>query len=298
MPGQKPGLLSSDHLCRPAGQLPAGHVDGAAHELNGRCGMTTRDRLVVTVIAVFAVLGAAWMLVVSPERKRAAKLQAQVNAASSALAGAESEAANARQAQARYAAAYASVVALGKAVPPGEEVPSLIYQLAQASNEKNVDFASIQTGSGSGTGAGSGPGTGAGGRTAASGSAGGASGAAGLNQMPFTFVFNGTFPSLYKLFQQLNGFTVRTTSGQLKISGRLLTIQGVKLAPAIGVGSARTANGQLSGTITATAYVLPASQGLTGGASPNAPAGTTTTTASSGSGASSPSAPAIARVTP
>ena len=276
--------------------------------------MTTRDRLVVTVIAVLAVLAAAWMLVVSPERKQAAKLQAQVNAASSQLAGAESEAANARQAQARYAAAYASVVALGKAVPPGEEVPSLIYQLAQASNEKNVDFASIQTGSGSGTGAGggsstgagsgsgtgagSGPGTGAGGRTAASGSAGGASGAAGLNQMPFTFVFNGTFPSLYKLFQQLNGFTVRTTSGQLKISGRLLTIQGVKLAPAIGVGSARTANGQLSGTITATAYVLPASQGLTGGASPNAPAGTTTTTASTGSGASSPAAPAIARVTP
>jgi hypothetical protein len=276
--------------------------------------MTTRDRLVVTVIAVLAVLAAAWMLVVSPERKQAAKLQAQVNAASSALAGAESEAANARQAQARYAAAYASVVALGKAVPPGEEVPSLIYQLAQASNEKNVDFASIQTGSGSSTGAGGGSGTGAGGgsgtvagsgtgagagaRTAASGAAGGASGAAGLNQMPFTFVFNGTFPSLYKLFQQLNGFTVRTTSGQLRISGRLLTIQGVKLAPATGVGSARTANGQLSGTIMATAYVLPASQGLTGGASPGAPAGTTTTTASSGSGASSPSAPAIARVTP
>ena len=268
--------------------------------------MTTRDRLVVTVIAALAVLGAAWILVVSPERKQAAKLQAQVNAASSQLAGAESEAANARQAQARYAAAYASVVALGKAVPPGEEVPSLIYQLAQASNEKNVDFASIQTGSGSGTGAGGGAGTvagsgsgaGAGGHTAASGAAGGASGAGGLNQMPFTFVFNGTFPSLYKLFQQLNGFTVRTTSGQLQISGRLLTIQGVKLAPAIGVGSARTANGQLSGTITATAYVLPASQGLTGGASPNAPAGTTTTTASSGSGASSPSAPAIARVTP
>ena len=252
--------------------------------------MTTRDRLVVTVIAALAVLGAAWILVVSPERKQAAKLQAQVNAASSQLAGAESEAANARQAQARYAAAYASVVALGKAVPPGEEVPSLIYELAQASNEKSVDFASIQTGSGAGTGAG--------GRTAASGSAGGASGAAGLNQMPFTFVFNGTFPSLYKLFQQLNGFTMRTASGQLQISGRLLTIQGVKLAPATGVGSARTASGQLTGTITATAYVLPASQGLTGGASPSAPAGPATTTVASGSGASSPSAPAIARVAP
>jgi hypothetical protein len=194
-------------------------------------------------------------------------------------------------------------VTLGKAVPPGEEVPSLIYQLAQASNGQNVDFASIQSGSGSGAGGGSaaaGPaaaGTAAAG-TAATGSGSGASRAGGLNQMPFTFVFNGTFPALYKLFQRLNGFTVRTASGQLQISGRLLTIQAVKLAPATGVGSARTANGQLTGTITATAYVLPASQGLTGGASPSAPAGTATTTASTGSGGSSPSAPAIARVTP
>jgi hypothetical protein len=259
---------------------------------------------------VLAVLGAAWMLVVSPERKQAAKLQAQVSAASSQLAGAESEAANARQAQARYAAAYGSVVTLGKAVPPGEEVPSLIYQLAQASNGKNVDFASIQ--SGSGTGAGAGPHTAAAGTaasgtaasgtaaagTAASGAAASGSSAGALDQMPFTFVFNGTFPALYKLFGRLNGFTVRTASDQLQISGRLLTIQAVKLAPATGVASARTANGQLTGTITATAYVLPASQGLTGGASPSAPAGTATTTASSGSGASSPSAPAIARVTP
>jgi hypothetical protein len=267
--------------------------------------MTTRDRLVVTVIALLAVLGAAWMLVVSPERKQAAKLQAQVSAASSQLAGAQSEAANARQAQARYAAAYASVVALGKAVPPGEEVPSLIYQLAQASNGQNVDFASIQSGSGSGAGAGGGSaaaGSAAAGTAASGGAASGgapsASRAGALNQMPFTFVFNGTFPALYKLFQRLNGFTVRTASGQLQISGRLLTIQAVKLAPAAAVGNAKTANGQLTGTITATAYVLPASQGLTGGASPGAPVGTATTTASTGSGASSPSAPAIARVTP
>jgi len=116
--------------------------------------------------------------------------------------------------------------------------------------------------------------------------------------MPFTFVFNGTFPALYQLFQRLNGFTVRTVSGQLQVSGRLLTIQAVKLAPETGVASAKTANGKLSGTITATAYVLPAPQGLTDGASPSAPAGIATTTASTGSSASSPSAPAIARVTP
>ena len=247
--------------------------------------MTTRDRLVVIAVAAIAALGAAWVLLVSPERKQAAKLQSQVSAASSELASAQSEATNARQAQARYAAAYASIVDLGKAVPPGEEVPSLIYQLAHASNQKNVDFTSIQSGSDSGNGA-------AGASAAAS-----AGGEGGVKQMPFTFVFNGTFPELYNLFQQLNGFTIRTASGGLKISGRLLTIQGVKLAPATGGAPGKGTNGQLSGTITATAYVLPPTQVQAGGATPSAPAGATTTT-STGSGGSTPSAPAIARVTP
>jgi len=247
--------------------------------------MTTRDRLVVIAVAAIAALGAAWMLLVSPERKQAAKLQSQVSAASSELAGAESEARNARQAQARYAAAYASIVDLGKAVPPGEEVPSLIYQLAHASNQKNVDFTSIQSGSESGSG-------GAGASASAS-----AGGEGGIKQMPFTFVFSGTFPELYNLFQQLNGFTIRTASGGLKISGRLLTIQGVKLAPATGGAPGKGTNGQLSGTITATAYVLPPTQVQAGGATASAPAGAATTT-STGSGGSTPSAPAIARVTP
>ena len=49
--------------------------------------------------------------------------------------------------------------------------------------------------------------------------------------MPFTFVFNGSFFDLEHLFHQLNSFTERTSSGGLQVSGRLLTIQSVKLAP-------------------------------------------------------------------
>ena len=55
--------------------------------------------------------------------------------------------------------------------------------------------------------------------------------------MPFTFVFNGSFNDLYHLFQQMNRFTTRTTSGGLQVSGRLLTIQSTKLSPA-GAGAA------------------------------------------------------------
>src|SRR5437899_7983951 len=118
--------------------------------------------------------------------------------------------------------------------------------------------------------------------------------------MPFTFVFNGSFFDLYNLFQQLNHFTARTASGGLQVTGRLLTIQSAKLAPVTkgSEGTQKARPGLLSGTITATAYVLPASQGLTGGATPGSPGSSASSPASSGLGSSSPTAPALARVTP
>jgi len=187
-------------------------------------------------------------------------------------------------------------VSLGKAVPPGREVPSLVYQLAQASNQKHVEFSSIVSGSGASSSGSS--------SSAASATPAPAAALAGFTQMPFTFVFNGTFSDLYHLFQQLDRFTVRTASGGLEVNGRLLTIQSAKLAPATTGAEASSGKGgaeQLTGTITATAYVLPAAQGLTGGAtsaSPSGSAGSSTTVASSAAGASSPTAPAIARVIP
>jgi Tfp pilus assembly protein PilO len=249
--------------------------------------MTARDRGVLIGIVSLALLAAGWFLLVAPEREKASKLGASVSTASTQLASAEAELTSARAAQARYASAYASIVNLGKAVPPAQEVPSLIYQLDQASNQKQVEFNSIVTGGSAGAGGSAGSGGAA--ATAASTAA-----SSGFSQMPFTFVFNGNFFNLEHLFQQLNRFTQRTVSGTLEISGRLLTVQSVKLGPLTSSGSAEAARGVLSGSITATAYVLPASQGLTAGASPAGPAGAAPAASPSGS----PTTPAIARVTP
>jgi type II secretory pathway pseudopilin PulG len=244
--------------------------------------MTGRDRIVVIAIAVLAILGAGWVLVVSPERKKADKVSAQLAEAQSQLSSAQSKLASARQDQAQYQTAYSSIVSLGKAVPPSEEVPSLIYELEQASNHKNVDFSSIVSGTGSGP------------ASAASTPAAASSAPAAFTQMPFTFVFNGTFFDLDHLFQQIDRFTQRSASGALEVSGRLLTIQSVKLAPATSGGSSSAATEDLTGTISATAYVLPASQGLTGSASSSGAA-----TPASGSGSSSsPTTPAIVRANP
>jgi hypothetical protein len=247
--------------------------------------MTGRDRIVLIAVSTLVALAAAWFLAVSPERQKASKLDARISAANAQLSAAEGELSSARGAEARYSAAYASIVSLGKAVPPAQEVPSLIYQLDQASNQKRVEFSSIVTGSAATTGP----------AAAAAPSAASAAGVApaAFTQMPFTFVFNGGFFDLYHLFQQLNQFTERTPAGVLQISGRLLTIQGVKLAQATGNGKEAASN-ELSGTITATAYVLPASQGLTAGATATSPAGG----ASAAPSAGAPTTPAVARVSP
>jgi Tfp pilus assembly protein PilO len=242
--------------------------------------MTGRDRIVLMVVVVLAVLGGAWMLVVSPERKQADQLNTQLEAAKTQLSSAEGQLSNARAAQSQYATAYASVVSLGKAVPPSQEVPSLMYEIEQASNRKSVDFASIVAGSGGG------------GPSSSTSSAA----ATGFTQMPFTFVFNGSFFDLEHLFHQLNQFTTRSSSGDLQVSGRLLTIQSVKLAPLS--EQAKPGAGDLAGTITATAYQLPASQGLTAGASPASPAGAAASVGATTAAGGSPTAPAIVRVNP
>jgi Tfp pilus assembly protein PilO len=250
--------------------------------------MTGRDRMVLIGVVVLVALGGAWMLVVSPKRQEASKLGAQVTEAKTQLSGAEAQLAHAHAAQTQYATAYASIVSLGKAVPATQEVPSLIYELTLASNQKNVDFSSIVGSAGPGSTSGTGAGA-----SAASSAA-----AAGFSQMPFTFVFQGSFFDLEHLFQQLNGFTSRGASGTLQVSGRLLTMQSVKLTPVTSSAqqaSGSRATGELSGTITATAYQLPAGQGLTAGATAASPTPVATPTTGA---PSSPTAPAIARVTP
>ena len=119
--------------------------------------------------------------------------------------------------------------------------------------------------------------------------------------MPFTFTFTGTYFELYHLFNQLNNYTVNTAAGGVQVTGRLLTVQSAKLA----MKSAESSSGkessgaeEITATITATAYVLPASQGLTTGATSAAP-GASGTQPASGTAASTPSTPAaVVKVTP
>ncbi len=254
--------------------------------------MTTRDRLVAMGLIAAGILAGVWFLLVVPEQKKAASLGEQVTTAQQSVSSAEEKLSTARSARARYTAAYATVVRLGEAVPPSAQVPSLVYEIDQLSNSKHVDFQSI-TGSSSSSSA------------SASSTSTTASASGGFSQMPFNFTFSGGFFDLYNLFNRLDGLAVQTQAGDLQVSGRLLTIQGISLTAASQEskgpeGSKKPKETQLTGTVTATAYVLPASQGLTAGATASGPASTASAaqpaSSSSSGGASTPAA--VTRVTP
>jgi Tfp pilus assembly protein PilO len=246
--------------------------------------MKGRDRIVMMALAVAVVAIGGWILVVSPKKKEIKTYEAQVATAQTKLSSAESQLASAKSAQSQYATSYAAVVELGKAVPPSDEVASLVYELEQASNQHSVSFNSITSGGAGSTGSAPASSSTATAATAATG--------AGFTSMPFTFVFNGGYFDLEHLFHGLTGFTTHGSDGTLRVSGRLLTIQSVKLAPET-TTSGRTP--KLTGTVTATAYVLPAGQSVTAGATAAAPATTSSTAATS---SSATTAPAVARVTP
>jgi len=251
--------------------------------------MTGRDRLVLMGVVVLAILGAAWLMVVSPERKKAKAAAAEVASAQSQLQSARSQLGTARSAQAKYNHSYATIVSLGKAVPTSQEVPSLIYELAQASKQKNVEFASIS--STDSKPAASSSSSSSSSKSAGSSSASSAAAPAGFQQMPFTFVFNGSYSGLEHMLHQLSGFATRRTSGALKVNGRLLTVKTVSLAPV----SLQGHPNQLSATVTATAYSLPPelAQAAASGS------GAQPASSSGGSGSpSSPTAPAVVGAKP
>lgn len=252
--------------------------------------MTARDRIVIVVVLIAAALAASWMFLIQPKRKQAASLGTQVASVQSQLNTVRSELAQGESARQQFATEYTEMVRLGEAVPPDDDVPSLIYQLQNAAGAAHVDFRTLQV-NGSGTTA---PTTSSSGSGTQTGSAanlppGVAVGPAGFPVEQFSFSFQGSFFHLADFFDRLQKF-VTTNNHQISISGRLMTLNAIDLT------AAPQGFPQITANVSATAYMLPASQGLVAGASPVGPAASGTGTPAASSSSSTPTA--AAAVTP
>jgi hypothetical protein len=277
--------------------------------------VSRRNTMLVVAVAAVAAVAAYWMLVLTPKREEASKLSKSIVTKQGELKAAEGQLATYELAKTGYKANYSLVARLGKAVPADDDVRSLMVQLNAAAAKSKVDFRTIQVGSGAGAAPAPTPAP-APAASADSGSSGSKDspaapspksgstpapaavappvtvpgstpvGTAGFSQLPFQFSFKGSFFNLGDFFERLDRF-VAVNQKRLDVTGRLMVLDTIALAPdATGFPNIRASIG-------ATTYMLPATQGLTAGASAQGP-GTATgsTPATPGASASpAPSAP-------
>ena len=306
--------------------------------------MTRRDSYIVTAIAVLGAVAAFWFLALAPKREKLSALDTDVAEARQTLDQAKQEKVKFAQDQIAFPRMYASLSRLGKAVPPDEDVPSLLVQLNHAAAKANVNFHSVElklalaekvqqasadasasaaaapaagqaapaageggaaappatgtTPAPAGEGAAAAPAAPAAGAATASAGATTAAPAAGTTAtdpaagaaapaqfkvLPFEYKFKGDFFDLEDVIHNMTRLVERRNQ-ELAITGRLITIQGFAMK-----------RGKV--TVLAATYMLPADQGLFGGATPQGPAGAAAPQAAA-AGTTTPAPPTAAVTSP
>jgi hypothetical protein len=246
--------------------------------------VTARDRTVIIVVLALGAIVAGWLLVVSPKRSQASALSGQITSVQSQLNSARSQVAAGEAARTAFAGQYAQLARLGEAVPPSDDIPSLIYQVQSAAQAARVSLRSLQLAPGSTSTSSSSSST-----TPGSSSStlppGAAVGAAGLPTDQFTFTLTGNFFNLANFFNRLQNF-VTGSSNRLLISGRLMTINAISLTPGA------TGFPQITANVSATTYIDPPTEGPTDGATVAGPSTSSSTpqTSTSGSSTATPAA--------
>jgi Type II secretion system (T2SS), protein M len=108
--------------------------------------LTDRDRKLLLFIVPAVVLVAYWFLLLSPVRQDASKLGDDLAKQEQTRDDLQAQVAQLGQARDDFAADYAAVVELGKAVPTSVDMPSLLVQLDRAAHGTGIDFERITAG--------------------------------------------------------------------------------------------------------------------------------------------------------
>lgn len=227
--------------------------------------------LIGAMLLIVVVAGAFWIMILSPKRDEANKLDAKVKVLEGSLAQHQSEITASEEARREFPVDYQRLVVLGKAVPPSDETPSLLVQLTRISEHSHVRFQSLKLEGENAPGEVPPP--------SASGEAvspteaaaslmplGASVGPAGLSAMPYTLTFTGSFFKIADFIHGLDAL-VKTNNEQVGVNGRLVTINGFTLGE-----NPEAAFPALEAVFSVTTYLTPPSEGTTAGASPEGPA--------------------------
>jgi hypothetical protein len=262
------------------------------------------ERIVLAGLGVVALIVGFWLVIVSPKRDEASKLQDQVTQLQSSLSDAQQQVASGEQARHSFGIDYRRLVVLGKAVPADSEQASLLVQLQRLATRSGVQFQAIDLAQPSGSSAppatpppppSDSSSSGSSSTTSDSSSSttasstqpapateaaastlpiGAAVGPAGLPVMGYDLTFTGEFFQISDFMKRVDSM-VHTRRGTVDVQGRLLTVNGFTLQPWDKTNS--LTNPVLTAQVNVTTYLTPADQGLTAGASPTSPAPDTPT---------------------
>jgi len=272
------------------------------------------EQMILAGLGVVGLIVGFWLLVVSPKRDEASKLQSQVSDLQSSLSDAQQQVDAGEKARQSFGIDYRRLVVLGKAVPAdsNSEQASLLVQLQRLAGRSGVEFQSIDLAqsndassapppapappppSGSSSSSDSSSSTDSSSTTTAATTPapateaaastlpiGATVGPAGLPVMDYDLEFTGEFFQIADFMKRVDDM-VHTRGGLVDVQGRLLTVNGFTLQPSDKTQS--LTNPVLTAELHVTTYVTPADQGLTAGATPNGPAdGTPTLTSASSS---------------
>jgi Tfp pilus assembly protein PilO len=108
--------------------------------------LSDRDRKLALVIIPIFLLVAYWFLLLAPKREASASASKDLSEQTQRLEQARTAANTARQAKTNFAADYAEIVRLGKAIPAGVDMPSLVVQLDRAAAGTGIRFTRVATG--------------------------------------------------------------------------------------------------------------------------------------------------------
>jgi Tfp pilus assembly protein PilO len=255
--------------------------------------------MILLALVGVGLVAAFWFLVMAPKRAEVTELDDKIATAQAAAEEQEQLAAFAETAKDGYDNDYQKLVVLGKAVPSDSDQASLVEQINAKSVKAGIDFKSVILASeGEAAEAPAPPVTDDGGAPAPAAPAEGEAapvaatpapateaaaatlpigatvGPAGLPVMPYDLSFTGGFFDIADFMEGLDGMVKTKAKGEsIGVAGRLLTVDGFSLAPNESAGFP-----VLDANLHVTTFVTPADQGITGGATPGAPAPSTSIT--------------------
>ena len=105
--------------------------------------VTDRDRKIMLLLVPLIVFGAYWFLLLAPKREEAATAQEDLVVQEQRRDDAEARAASLAGARTSFAADYAELVRLGKAVPTSVDMPTVLVQLEDAARGTKIKFIRI-----------------------------------------------------------------------------------------------------------------------------------------------------------